>query len=180
VAEYQVKTGQTRKIVHELTYILFDDPVSGPIAAQKVDLVYADGLKSQLTTNDNGEIRVSVDHGDYVDATISLEDEIIQRRVYVCLRVSSVESKVWRLLVNLGYVHEKQPSASPSSEEVLIAAIEEFQFDQNVPITGTPDHTTLQRIQVFLDDETIWCEHKWIPDSELKCPGAKDQRESAT
>lgn len=178
--KFSLRTGKSHQLVLEYTYILFDDRLFGPHTNKTVDLKYADGYQSQHTTDENGLIKVFANHGDFVDATIHIDEGTIQRRVFVNIDTTSTTKKAWQLLVNFGYVHEEQPPAEPTRKEIMASALEEFQFDHNIAMTGKLDNITQAQLDDFAKEETIWREHVWFSEEDFRCPGTKNQRESVT
>ena len=155
-----------------LVELLFDDPYLGPCATIALDVDFADGSSERFMTDPAGAVVVEVARGPFADVTYEREGITQHRRVFLKPPDVATDEGVWQRLVNLGYVPAERPGLLPETAEELAMAIEEFQADHRLPITGVADGATREKLREAHDmDRTAWRDR--TPD-EQPAPGVTD------
>jgi len=162
----------------QLVEIVLDDPYLGFVGNVDVDLVYADGSKETLATTPKGALIVELSKGPFADITYERAGVTRAWRVFLQPADVSTDEGVWQRLVNLGYSSRRDPGESPNDANALSLAVEAFQADHRLAITGTIDADTRDRLVTAHDiDRRGWSERDWY---DVPAPAPGDPEPKAT
>jgi outer membrane protein OmpA-like peptidoglycan-associated protein len=158
--------------------LVFDDALLGPSEGIVVQLTFADGTTQTRTTDRSGTVRIDAERGAFADARYERQGFEYTRRVFVRPPAPSTEAGAWQRLVNLGYVTAERPGPSPATPVELAHAVEEFQFDFRLDVTGELDAKTSAKIREAHDrDGRPWPKRDWAPEPTVdpSDPNTKQQ-----
>ena len=163
-----------------LVELVFDDPYLGFCDSILVDHAFADGSRLSLTTSPRGAVIVELARGPFVDATYEREGITQRRRVFLKPPDVSLDEGVWQRLVNLGYASAREPGPLPRDAAELSMALEEFQCNHRIPITGASDGVTRERLHEAHDvDRRAWKDRPFF-DFPVVSPGDLNRKSSVT
>lgn len=145
----------------ETVEIFFDDPFRGPCRNVLVHLAYASGAKESLRSDFRGVIRVKKTRGKFADTWYRRAGETQKRLVFLRPEQAPSAHAAWQRLVNMGYVGDLHAPASPDSPMKLYSAVQAFQADFQLAVTGALDETTRRRIEREHADGTPWRNREW-------------------
>ncbi|WP_394827322.1 contractile injection system protein, VgrG/Pvc8 family [Pendulispora albinea] len=168
-----------KKIPPEMVRVVLDDALFGQAVGTPVRLTFDDGSTKDVTTDGQGAVVFESTHKS-VRATV--ETPHGPRESFAYLRVPPESSPMgqWQRLVNLGYVSTRPPPASPPSADALAMAIQEFEADHQLPVTGKAGPDTVERLRAAHDDdERPWHARDWAPRPKPG-RGARNTKGSAT
>ncbi|WP_394840324.1 peptidoglycan-binding protein [Pendulispora rubella] len=156
----------------EATRLVLDDALFGFGSSLLVRLTFEDG-STQDTKADHDGMILLVDCP-HTSVRVTIKSEKSTREWFAFLKVPPDTSPpaLWQRLVNLGYVSTRSPPPpAPPKPEALMMAIQEFQADHQLEVTGDRDPKTVEAIRVAHDEDgRAWSSRPWSPRPMVK-PG---------
>lgn len=143
--------------------VVIDDPVLGMLPEHDVKVTYANGVKEELISDDEGVITVSAARGEYVDIAFETDIETNRLRCFVVTAAIDTDKGVWQRLVNLGYVDDPDPPSEAPDNETLKGAVQEFQVDHDFDVTGVLENEGRETLVDYESSDELWQDHDVLP-----------------
>lgn len=154
--EENPETDQTITLGLPRVEVRLDDPFLGFLAELDVDVKYEDGTGETLTTDENGIVELVKEKGAYADLTFETELREHTMRVFLDPGDVSTPEGAWKRLVNLGVVEDPEAPPEAPDEDALARAIETFQMERGIAVTGSLDSATVSALQSYPDSGEAW------------------------
>ena len=156
----------------EATRLVLDDALFGFGASLPVRLTFDDGSTQDIKADHDGMILLVDCPHTSVRATVKTEKGAREWFAFLKVPTDTSPRGLWQRLVNMGYVSTRPPPpADPPRPEALMMAIQEFQAEHQLDVTGDGDPKTIEAIRVAHDEDSrAWSSRDWSPPPEVK-PG---------
>ena len=142
--------------------VVIDDALLGTLANTEVTVTGAVGRSKVAKTNGSGVLTLSRNLGAHADVAFAHSEIPRTRRIFLELDPPNVAAGAWQRLVNLGYIGGAEPPREPPEGAALTVALEEFQGDHGLEVTGSLDPETQVRLgHAHEVDPTEWRRRDW-------------------
>jgi len=155
----------------ETVRLVLDDALFGPARGALVRLTFDDGSSKEFATDHLGVVTFETGHT-FVHVAVQTHEGTREMFVFLLLPPANSPAGIWQRLANLGYVSMRPPPEAPPSPNDLTMAVQEFQADHGLPVSGQADARTFDQIRVAHDDDNRpWNSREWAPIPTV-APGA--------
>jgi hypothetical protein len=144
-------------------FVVWDDALFGPATGATIRVEYADGSYLDVTADSHGGMSVPL-RSPRVTLHRTTNHGTLSVVVFIAPPSVSTDTGAWQRLFNLGYCTAQDAPVQPPTPGALRSALQEFQADHALDVSGDLDgQTRTALVRAHDRDRRPWRARDWIP-----------------